>query len=330
MIKRITTIFLIVFYGMHTSAYAKQCTGAFVNPITDICWKCLFPITIGKFELVKGQRPDTRNPGSPICVCPKFGIPVPGIVGGFWEPVRLVDVSSEPYCFVNMGGLKLDMGIRRDQGGRPTSSSSQISRWYTHYYAYPILYILELVMDILCLEQSSFDLLWVSELDPTGMDDDLASILNPEAFLFNNLLAQAACSADCTATSLPGKGHLPIDSLFWCSGCQGTMYPLNGSVNAHIGGIQASLNATTKVIAKMHRLLFADNTSAETISGICQKTKAPVIKKSQYRYQLVNPDTTDCYQLGRSTTYFESNKEIPITREDFGYLIWRKRNCCVL
>ncbi|WP_234000704.1 TraU family protein, partial [Erythrobacter sp. HI0019] len=24
-----------------------RCTGSFVNPITDICWSCLFPISIG-------------------------------------------------------------------------------------------------------------------------------------------------------------------------------------------------------------------------------------------------------------------------------------------
>jgi conjugal transfer pilus assembly protein TraU len=24
-----------------------RCTGSFVNPITDICWSCLFPISVG-------------------------------------------------------------------------------------------------------------------------------------------------------------------------------------------------------------------------------------------------------------------------------------------
>ena len=88
------------------AANAKKCTGQFVNPITDINWSCMFPITIGSIEIVGSELTDTKNPSSPICICPKFGIPMPGIVGGYWEPARLVDESAEPYCFVNLGGLE--------------------------------------------------------------------------------------------------------------------------------------------------------------------------------------------------------------------------------
>ena len=52
-------------------------------------------------------RPDTDNPDLPVCNC---GIR-PGIAMGFWEPVRLADVSMKPWCFVNLGGLKLDPGF---------------------------------------------------------------------------------------------------------------------------------------------------------------------------------------------------------------------------
>jgi conjugal transfer pilus assembly protein TraU len=45
----------------------------------------------------------------------------------------------------------------------------------------------------------------------------LGFLQNPEAFLFGNLIAQAACAADSLAT-LTG---LPLDSLFWCAGAQG-------------------------------------------------------------------------------------------------------------
>ncbi|KJV85930.1 putative conjugative transfer TraU domain protein [Orientia tsutsugamushi str. UT76] len=42
--------------------------------------------------------PDTNASGRLICLCPKPGIPipVPGIPVGFWEPVRLVDVTKSP------------------------------------------------------------------------------------------------------------------------------------------------------------------------------------------------------------------------------------------
>ena len=145
--KYLTAILILI---MSISAEAKKCTGQFVNPITDINWSCMFPITIGSMEIVGSDSADTSNPSSPVCLCPKLGIPVPGIVGGYWEPSRLVDVSAEPYCFVNMGGLEIDMGIDHSQGGRPKGESAQISRWYGHYYIYPILSMLEIFTDFIC------------------------------------------------------------------------------------------------------------------------------------------------------------------------------------
>lgn len=322
--------FLLVFCLCHANvAQAKKCTGEFVNPITDINWTCLFPISLGSLEIVSNRDglKDTKNPTSPICICPKGGIPIPGIVGGFWEPARLVDVSQEPYCFVNLGGIEMDMGFERSQGGRPKSASSKISTWYVHYYIYPIIAILELFTDFICLQETNFDTLWISELDPTGNDDELASILHPEAFMFNNLIAQAACAADCVSAS---TNNQPLDSLFWCAGCQGSMYPMNGNVNAHIGGVQASLNATEKLTFKLHRQGMAHETSADNIKDICTKNLALIMKKSHYRYQMVNPDTSKCAPFGKTTTVFESGKETPIVGEDFGYLLWRKRSCCIL
>ncbi|AIL66153.1 conjugal transfer pilus assembly protein TraU (plasmid) [Rickettsiales bacterium Ac37b] len=309
-----------------TISHAKRCTGHFVNPITDINWKCLFPITLGSIEIIGSDLVDTKNPSSPICICPKGGVPVPGIVGGFFEPARMVDISAEPYCFVNMGGMKIDMGMERHQGGRPKASSSQISRWYAHYYIYPIIYLLEIFTDFVCLQETNFDPLWITELDPTGLDDELSAILHPEAFLFNNITAQSACSVDCVSATSKGK---PVDSLYWCAGCQGTMYPMNGSVNAHIGGIQASLNVAEKITFKLHRQGMAHESTSSDANKICTKHLAPLMKKSHYRYQLVNPDTSKCAPFGKSTSFFEANKERPIIGEDFGYLLWRKKSCCI-
>lgn len=307
-------------------SYAKKCTGQFVNPVTDINWECMFPITIGSSEIVGSDLADTNNPSSPICICPKFGIPTPGIVGGYWEPARLVDVSAQPYCFVNLGGLEIDMGIEHSQGGRPKAESGKISRWHSHYYIYPILSMLEIFTDFICQQETNFDPLWISELDPAGMDDELTMILHPEAFVYNNLLAQAACSADCVSSSTAGR---PLDHLHWCSGCQGSMYPMNGNVNAHIGGVQASLNVAQKMTFKMHRQGMAHQTSSDDAKEICQKKLALMIKKSHYRYQMVNPDVSECAPFGKTTTTFERDKETPIIGEDFGYLIWRKTSCCV-
>lgn len=110
-------IVLIMAILLPLSSYASTCGGRFVNPISDICWSCLLPISIGSpptgVQIGKGSIPkkrDTKNPSSPLCLCTKAGVPVPGISIGFWEPVRLVDITRTPYCMVNLGGLQLASG----------------------------------------------------------------------------------------------------------------------------------------------------------------------------------------------------------------------------
>ena len=318
--KRLLLVLLLLY---PLASVARQCTGRLVNPITDICWECLFPITIGSLELIGSDKPDTDNPSSPICAC---GTPIPriGIAAGFWEPVRLVDVTKRPFCFVNMGGISMDPGIAIGTGDAPSGSGKGNASWHVHWYIYPVIYWLELLTDFLCLEQSSFDIAYITELDPLWQDDSLTFILNPEAILFGNLIAQAACAVDCIAAT----AGLPMDGLFWCGGCQGGMYPLNGRIQAHVGSVQSSLLAAERMAYKLHRELLAWGTSGT--KGLCQKYPMPVMKKSQYRSQLTVPVPSSCYPFGSSTTLYESGKEIPVTGEDFGYLIWRKRNCCVL
>jgi hypothetical protein len=100
---------LIIFSSFSNVQAVQSCSGRFVNPITDICWSCLFPISIGPIKVSGGGREDTPNPGQIPCFCqrPPIPFPVPGIPVGFWEPARLVDVTRVPFCMVSMGGLKM-------------------------------------------------------------------------------------------------------------------------------------------------------------------------------------------------------------------------------
>jgi conjugal transfer pilus assembly protein TraU len=99
-----------------------KCTGRFVNPITDVCWECTFPISIGNAKLFSSDNPGTDNPSLPICAC---SAPVPriGIAAGFWEPIRLVDVSKRPFCFPNLGGIEFNPGINAGTGSASKGSS---------------------------------------------------------------------------------------------------------------------------------------------------------------------------------------------------------------
>ena len=106
-----------------------KCTGKFVNPITDVCWSCLFPLSVGGLKIWPSGRPDTSNPASPICFC---GSPLPriGISVGFWEPARLADVTMKPWCFPNLGGTRIapgfDIGLIQKLGLSPETSRTHV------------------------------------------------------------------------------------------------------------------------------------------------------------------------------------------------------------
>ncbi len=333
------TVTILTLFALPASA---TCKGKFVNPISDICWSCLMPISVGdwKFGTGNGSSPkkrDTKNPKSPICGCIKGNIPLPGITVGFWEPARLVDITRTPFCMTNLGGVQMGPNQFRKTGGYERSYQknhfSHSSFYHVHYYIYPLIYWLELITDFACLESNTFDVAYMSELDPTWNDEKLQTLLNPESFLFGNPAAQAACALDCTAATV----SLPRDELFWCVGCYGNMYPFSGANADHVGGIQSSSLYTARILAKMHRIGLAEETSTSdaSINGkICRKSKALKIKKSQYKLQMTNPKPSSgdmgCWPLGLTDTLYGSFKEYPYDGQDFGYLIWRKKNCCLL
>ena len=336
-ITRIITVLVVLL--LTNSAWASfPCSGRFVNPITDICWSCLLPISIGPAKIAAGggvKNRDTANPKLPVCGCLKKGLPVPGISIGFWEPLRLVDVTRTPYCMTNLGGVQLGSDMRKVtsyQTGYGKHHSHK-SFYHVHYYVYPLVYWLELLTDFLCLEGSTFDVAYMSEFDITWNDDKMQQLMNPEVWLFGNFAAQAACSIDCASAT----ATTAIDSMFWCAGCWGNLLPFSGANADHVGGVQSSSLLTARVLAKMHRLGLAEETSTDSsvLNGpLCRKFRSFKIKKSQYKLQMTYPKSTSgsvgCWPLGMTDLAYSSFKEYPYDGQDFGYLIWRKKNCCML
>lgn len=310
------------------SALPATCKGQFPNPITDICWSCMFPMTLAGVNLVSMNQEDTPNPGSAICACstpPMIGMPV-----SFWEPLRRVDVVRQPFCMASLGGVQLNPGFDAPEAGRRRFDSQNKSSFYqVHWYIDPVVFIMQAILDSNCLENRGFDVAYLTELDPLWNDDELTRIINPDVYLFGNLPARAACAADCVAATT----GFPSNTLYWCAGCHGSLYPMNGNVQAHVGGVQASSLEVERIIAKMHRegLMWA----ASGDKGMCGYYPQLLMDKTNYKTQMLYPvPQTDkingkcCQPLGRSTILWGAGKEFPYEGEDFSYEIFRKRNCC--
>jgi conjugal transfer pilus assembly protein TraU len=313
---------------------SSTCFGQFANPITDICWSCIFPVSIGGIDLLTDGQDDIPNPSSPICLCPGAPLPRIGVEIGYWEPARQVEVTRTPGCFPSLGGLYIDFGFNAppgDQHGRGALEDRTVDSFYqVHYYVNPVLYWLQVLADDVCLEAGSFDLAYMTELDPSWNDDQLSMILNPEVVLFANPIAIGACAADCVASSL-GFG---TKEMFWCSGCNGLVYPFDGHVQAHVGGVQASSLLVHRMLAKMHREMLAWSYHGD--GAVCGPQPEPLMDKTAYKVQLLYPipatgkDASGrcCQPLGRTTVEWGMGKEFPIKGEDFSYMVFRKRNCC--
>ena len=311
--------FLMILLLINSVSFAKSCTGHFVNPLT-ICWKCLFPLSIGNTSVVHGDLKDTSNPSSPIGICHnRIGLNI-----GFWEPFSLVDVTDTPYCLVNLGGHKLNLGFKQGRGGSRDSGSSH-AFYHVHWYKFPLIAWLNLITSAGCFEGGDFDVAYMTELDPSWHDSAMSFVLNPEAILFANPIAQAACAADSIKSS---TGHLPMDSLFWCAGSQGSMYPLDGHINAPDSPVRSALLLAERMNYKLHRLMAIED-STPINGNVCEAHRFPVLPKSRYRYEPVNQvqDGKHCYAFGSSTLLWEAGKIRPDMPQQYGFLLWRKRNC---
>ncbi len=313
-----------------TSSVHSQDT--FINPVTDICWECVFPMKILGQEVEPNlntisKPPKLKNIKGTDLFCYCHGVPPkPGIPISFWEPSKMVDVTKQAYKLVGLGGISIGQSTIKNRGTLGSSRmGSRKSFSHVHIYDYPVLALLDILTDFACIETGTLDMQYFSELDYTWYDDSLANIINPEVALFANPLAQAACVADCAGSSI----NQPLDKLFWCAGCQGSLYPFSGHVGSFRGLIQESLLLTQRALAKMHRTGMI--TGYES-GNYCERSYMPIWKKSLYKIQMARPvaNTSDgCTTLGGTEVIWGAGKAYPKEGEEFVYILWTKKQCCL-
>lgn len=321
--------------------WAADCTGKIINPVTDVCWSCLFPIKLGAKLPVspEGALPDADTDAPVLCACGTAANLEAGLTFSFWEPVRTAEIVRHAWCLPSLGGVPISGG-KASAGGirgmvhartpKTEDTRRRTAFWNVHWYMSPWLFVLEAVLDQGCLEQAPWDLAYLSELDPLW-DDTLASfLLAPDAALFTAGAAFGACAADCIAAT----AGLSIKTLYWCSGCQGAVFPLSGWMAGQTSPVQAWHLMSHRFAVKLSRegILW----SAHGKKGVCGPYLTPLMDKSVWRTQLVYParstgktEGSCCYPLGRTTAIWAAGKSFPGSGEDGAVLLWRKRDCCL-
>lgn len=328
--RAILAILMLMMSLFSPHAFAG-CDGKFINPITDVCWSCAWPLKLAGMSAISLDQEDTPNPSDSTCAC--NNPPRLGLTTSIFEPVRTVDVTATPFCMSSLGGIEMNPGFDATEGGVGYKSNSvtklKHSFYQAHWYTNPMMYWLEVLLDDKCGEVGSFDLAYLTEVDPTWNDPELSLLLSPESALVANMVAQVACAVDCTAANV-GFG---LNAQFWCSGCNGPVFPLTGHVAAHVSGVQASSLIMHRMAYKMHREGLTWAGAGE--DGYCGYYPQLVMDKTNYKYQMTYPTPQTekilgrcCQPIGRTTLLWGAGKEIPYKNNNYSYLLFRKRNCC--
>ena len=309
-----------------------MCHGDLWNPM-NMDTNNLYPITV--FGVKTGPNsdpPEMYEP--PVCECPGiFGFPSFGIGSTFWQPLNIAEIERTPGCMESLGGLNfLGSGatagfsaLGSEQVNNNGQMGANTNRMQVHYYRYPVFAMLDLFKSMACLGSSSgFDILYLTEFDYTWQSDEWAAIFAPEAVLFANPIAQAACAVDAVAANVA----FPIDALFWCQGSWGSVYPLSGNSQHGNSAFQLNNSIMGKFLARQARIGLEFATIGPLAQ--CYSTPTPIWVKDEYRVNQIMPVMRHGNPLYIGGSEFQ---QLPVsanypTRESTVNLLWQGVQCC--
>ncbi len=329
-------LLLLIALTLSHKVNAAACSGSILNPVTEVNWQCIMPVRIGGVATVNSSAPpDPETIGNPICTCMDPLNPRIGLKVSFWEPVRIIEVVTDPYCFPSLG-FRAGAPTALQGGGIVTDDTGQTKLFaQAHWIAFPAWAIIDMFTDIPCLDAPSATSVAgmaidaMTEVNPLWNNDIAALLFNPEAVLFANPAAALSCIADSVAANVSG----PLDTLFWCMGSWGNTYPLAGSITEGGDMVEAAAGLAAR------RMYFAAREGAATGGALgledtavdyCSTHYTPIWNKSHYRLQLAKPiKDFSCRQIGVDGLRWSYAKNPIGNGDNFAFIMFRKNKCCV-
>lgn len=330
---------LVVILLNSSSGYAQNtgavCQGSFPNLITDLCYDCIFPVVLAGSAINFGVAAEDYDSGvssGPVCACAN-SLSV-GIPSSFWEPIYMVDVTNVPGCMPLLGGIQINVPFNAGEGGSVVTKNAQIGGtakaafMQVNEYVNPVMTTLGIISDDPCMDTRGFDTPYVSWADPTWNDDALAMILTPYAYPFAGLPSIAAEAVD----ALAATSGFALEQLFWTAGAWGSMYPVTGNVSAANTPEQVSHLLLARVMAKLHAGGLQQTTAGASAMASCGALGVPqfLMDKRQYKTNRVFPFADNlCTPISRPLVFQEIGAAAAQFK-DYGYFIFRKKDCCAL
>ncbi len=265
----------------------------------------MLPIKIGAIEIdnidnTQGGLADmgglgggggSDTDGTFLCMCQ---VPPPvferlGVTMSFWNNVGMIDTSSIPYCFPQLGQY-LDLGGtvggslealtgkagigganqfgKRSSGGK--QKGDQFISAHTHFASFTNL--MKIVSDAIFSMCFSADMATnispqMSEVFFWWQNDEWGVLKNPEALLVANPIATAACMAESLSVSILGTS---LDPLFWCMGSWGSLYPITMNVGSGTPLTSYAMLAARNLSERFQLAMLMDTTGYQMLNGYCQ------------------------------------------------------------
>lgn len=260
-----------------------------------------------------------------FCKCfdpfPRIGIPI-----SYWEPHSTIDVSNIPNCSPTLGmPIPIDIVAGSSFQEINKQNKQNAESYQIIYIRNPIFEYLEIFTDVICGNPSNkMDIGYISSIDPLWQNDMWSSVINPDAFLFANPIAQFACIADATTAQF---GY-PLDPLYWCLGSWNQTFPLTKATSG-VSSPEAAMSIAAKTLFKLHRQLMLWGSIGE--AGLCGEYPMPIMRKSQYNMYSVYPIMTHPIRtpIGRTGFLWSWGQDVPVVNSHvWTTQIYKKKDCC--
>lgn len=326
----------------------------------------MLPIKIGAIEIdnindAQGGITDmggmngnngSNTDGAFLCMCQ---VPPPiferlGVTMSFWNNVGMIDTSSIPYCFPQLGtylplgdavggsleALTGKAGIggvnqfgKRSGGGK--QKGDQFVSAHTHFASYTNM--MKIVSDAIFTMCFSADMTTnispqMSEVFFWWQNDEWGVLKNPEALLVANPIATAACMAESLSVSLIGTS---LDPLFWCMGSWGSLYPITMNVGSGTPLTSYAMLAARNLSERFQTAQLMDTTGYQMLNGYCQPYPTYFIPKTDVNIYPIWPQKYDNrFPLGYPSEVWGFGLDNPANIGVMTWMIYQKRDCCYL